>query len=132
MAQDLHLQDLHFPDIPFNGPSDAGPRFLALLRGDLPLAQVTWIYGFAGSIILAAPINFINAAAIEIQPGTGGHALFLAYCLFLVTYAALVSVGMWRAAGRFAGWKLWALSARLTAALVLATLAAAFLIGLLA
>jgi hypothetical protein len=74
------------------------PTVTALWRGEMPLPRAVWLYGVAGSLIFAFPVNLVTLGG----GGAGGSA-FLFYSFCLLVYTGLVCVGMWKSASRYEG-----------------------------
>jgi hypothetical protein len=88
-------------------PASAGDKgFIAqVLAGDFGLANAYWLLGVIGGGLLSLPI-VIFAEALE-RPKIAA-ILFVAYLIYIVP----VLVGIWNAAGKYKGRKLWAVLAR--------------------
>lgn len=87
-------------------------------RGDAGLAITFWFYGLFGTTLLGIPLALVTPGSIS--------AVFvvISFCFYLV----LINTGIWRAAGKYSGPKIWKVMPR--AAIVLTLVA--FLIGILA
>ena len=53
------------------------------------------------------------------------------YCILVVLYTLFVSVAIWKSANQYRGLFIWPLISKLSVAIVLSLMAAAFLLGLL-
>lgn len=73
-------------------------------QGNLGLAITYWAYGVLGGVLWAALF-------IALQPKPGGIAEIFCRALF-VAYYVLVYVGIWRAADKYKGEKVWAVLAK--------------------
>ena len=67
------------------------PTVTALWRGEMPLPRAVWLYGVAGSLIFAFPVNLVTLGG-----GRAGGSAFLFYSFCLLVYTGLVCVGMWK------------------------------------
>lgn len=94
-------------------------------RGDAGLALTYWVYGVLGGAVLGIPLAFV----------TPGSALAIIEVFCLVTFLIWVNVGIWRAAGKYKGPKIWSFLSRAQLIFVLVSLvigiAAAVLIPML-
>lgn len=79
-----------------------------ICQGDAGLAVTYWGYGVVGSVLLGIPLAFVTPGSVL--------AIFAAFSC--IGYALLVNFGVWRAAGKYQGPKIWSFLAR--AAIVLA------------
>ena len=81
-----------------------------LWRGDLPLPQAFWYWAVAGGIVvnLLTSISFL----VLIMHDLIVAALVVGYALS-VPYNFVVTVGVWRSAGRYEGERRWADLARI-------------------
>ncbi len=96
-------------------PRDSGPGggvddFLktagALWRGEKPLRQVFWIYGFAVVLLFKWSVR-----ALE-DTGYSQNPIYFATAAAAVVYSVFVVIAVWRSAWRFEGEKFWAYAAR--------------------
>ena len=78
------------------------PTLMSLWRGEMPLSRAVWIYGVAGSLIFAFPVNLVTLAGAS---NTGSALLFYSFCLLV--YTVVVCVGMWKSATRYEGTWFW-------------------------
>lgn len=85
-------------------------------RGDSGLAVTYWFYGVIGSALFGIPFSLVT-------PGSGPAIITV---LLFSAYFILVSVGIWRAAGKYQGPKIWTFFPKLSVALP----AAAVVIGI--
>ena len=81
-----------------------------LLQGELALENVFWNWAVLGGLI----INVVSSALFLflIMADRPISALIVGYA-FSVPYNVMVSVGVWRSAGRYAGERRWADLARI-------------------
>lgn len=90
-----------------NGVSLAEKGFFGkLLNGDFGLAKTYWLYGVLVAFILSIPIKFITS--IE---------SIIIIILLSGVYQITVLMGVWRAANKYKGLKLWAVLAKIAAVL---------------
>lgn len=84
--------------------------FYRLWRGDLPLASAFWNWAVFGGILVNAATSalflMLIAADRPILAFIAGYGLS-------VPYNVVVSVGVWRSAGRYKGERKWAELARI-------------------
>ena len=80
-----------------------------LWRGDVPLRRAFWEY----AVVYGLLVN-VAATAVALICHAGGAPFAVSAVLFLlpVPYYVLVTVAVWRSAGRYAGLQLWADLAR--------------------
>ena len=78
------------------------PTIMSLWRGEVPLPRAVWIYGVAGSLIFAFPVNLVTLAGGNLF---GSALLFYSFCL--LAYTVVVCVGMWKSATRYQGAWMW-------------------------
>lgn len=81
-----------------------------------------WGYGVVGSILLGIPLIFVT-------PGSAPAILAVFLC---VGYAILVNVGIWRAAGKYQGLRIWSFLAKAAIVAPLIGIGAAILIPAIA
>jgi hypothetical protein len=81
-----------------------------LFSGKLGLATTYWVYGVLGGIVWAVCI-----AALDLDPE--GTPIQLTWMLFGIYYF-FVYVGIWRAANRYSGNKIWAILAKFVVIIV--------------
>jgi hypothetical protein len=97
-------------------------RWQRIWRGELGLAETFWLYG----VLALVALHFVGQFAL-IELALWGARDVLALGLVFLTlaggYQVLVSVGAWRAAGRYSGPRAFALAARVAVAGSLALLA---------
>lgn len=81
-----------------------------LWRGDLPLPQAFWTWAVAGGILVNVLTSILFLALIM-----GGYivAAFVVGYAVSVPYNIVVTVGVWRSAGRYEGERRWADLARI-------------------
>ena len=87
-----------------------------LWRGELPLAETFWNWAVIGGLAVNLSAAFLSLALIA--SGRPLAALALGHGLS-VPYNILAGVGVWRAAGRYAGHQRWAHALRLGTAMAL-------------
>lgn len=80
-------------------------------RGDAGLAVTYWGYGMLGGALLSIPLAFVTPGSISA----------LIAVLSFVLYCVLVYVGIWRAAAKYQGPKIWAFLPRAAIVLTLAS-----------
>ena len=80
-------------------------------RGDAGLAVTYWGYGMLGGALLSIPLAFV----------TPGSTPAIIAVLFFVVYFILVYVGIWRAAAKYQGPKIWAFLPRAAIVLTVAS-----------
>jgi hypothetical protein len=73
-----------------------------LIGGDLGLAKTYWVYSVLGGVVASLFSRSITSPA--------ALAWFV---LILAVYQVLVSIGIWNAAGKYTGWAIWAVLARI-------------------
>jgi hypothetical protein len=83
-----------------------------LWRGEVALWKTFWLFGAGGGIILGLPI-FATMLALTDVPDDRTATVILAALGILLIYLVWVSVGIWRAAGRYPGDPAWAVLAKL-------------------
>jgi hypothetical protein len=81
-----------------------------LWQGDLPLSQVFWNWAVAGGITVNVLTSILFLVLIM---GDRVIAAFVAGYALSVPYNIVVSVGVWRSAGRYEGKRRWADLARI-------------------
>lgn len=86
---------------------------LRLWLGEVALWKTYWLFGVGGGLVLGLPI-FGGMLALTDVPDDATAAKFLAALGVLLIYVIWVCTGIWRAAGRFEGEKIWAILARAT------------------
>jgi hypothetical protein len=88
----------------------AMPALMRLWRGELPLPTAFWNWAVAGGLLVNVTTSF--AFLLLIARDQPIAALIVGYVLS-VPYNIVATVGVWRAAGRYAGPSHWAQAARL-------------------
>ena len=83
-----------------------------LWRGEIPLWKSFWLFGVGGGTLLGLPI-FSTMLALTDVPDEATALVFVSALGFLLLYLTWVFVGIWRAAGRYAGNPTWAILAKL-------------------
>jgi len=78
--------------------------FLRLWRGDVGLAISYWVFGVLGGFLWGIAFEML-----DVQNGSVGTFLLLAG---MCGYYAVVYVGIWRAAEKYTGKKIWAVLAK--------------------
>ncbi|WP_237212989.1 hypothetical protein [Falsiroseomonas oryziterrae] len=92
-------------------PSRSGPisALLSLWRGEMPLPTAFWSVAVAGGLVVNVTTTLAFLALIaRDQP----LAALIAGYVLSVPYNIVAAVGVWRAAGRYAGPPHWAQAAR--------------------
>lgn len=89
------------------GADSAMSPIRQLWRGEFTLVLAFWVCGVIG--VVAPYLVFSTLLIDEADPGV---LPLLAYLLLSLTVQTLVSVGIWRSAGRYRGPRLYALAAR--------------------
>ena|ERR1700730_2536552 len=85
----------------------ADKSFIAeVMAGDFGLANAYWLLGVFGGGLLCIPIVIFNEALGRPKVAA---VLFLVY----VAYIVPVGIGIWNAAGKYKGRKVWAITARI-------------------
>jgi len=90
----------------------------ALWRGDMPLGNGYWLYGWCGLFFLC--LLLIVLEQFRLPPLTLIPIGVFTYTLCVVLYWVIATVGIWRSATTYTGSKLWAVLAKLS--IVLGTL----------
>lgn len=86
-----------------------GPLFARLIDGDFGLAKTYWLFG--------ALVGFLWSFPVAILQFTG-HSTFSNVLLFVhLGYSYIVMAGVWSAANRYDGLKLWAILAKISVVL---------------
>jgi hypothetical protein len=80
-------------------------------RGEAALVVVFWLYGVLAVVVANALVGMASIPLASLGP-IAVLAFLGASTLLLLTYQALVLVGIWRSAGRYPGWRPWAWLAR--------------------
>lgn len=88
--------------------------FYNLRMGNYSLARTFWLYGylvfFLNEILIRIVLLPDLVFAIAKNYGYGGlviYALFIIFELFIIFYGINVYLGVWRAAEKYRGWKIW-------------------------
>lgn len=97
---------------------------MALVRGEVSLRRAVWIYGVAGSLVLALPVNIATTLG-----GTSLDSVMAIYCLVFLTYVVFAMIGIWRSATRYSGFVFWPWISKFSVAVVAAGAIAGFLQG---
>lgn len=87
-----------------NEDQEAAPStdlFSQVVNGDYGLATTYWVYGFLAALLWAVAI-----AAISPEPGS---TLFKAVFFLFAVYYIIVYTGIWNAASKYKGPKVWAI-----------------------
>ena len=86
----------------------SGPYLTRLWRGEVPLAETYWVWGVALGLLLFLLFRL-----------TYGTLLVIGLLLLLLTFGhvVLISVAIWRSAGRYTGPKIWGVLARVVVVL---------------
>jgi hypothetical protein len=87
-------------------------RIAKLWRGELTLREAFWIWGVVGTVALSLGSQFLVSRLIAAGFVSGLLALGITLIVVGVGYLVLVSVGIWRSAGRYAGPKVWLWASR--------------------
>jgi len=94
----------------YRARSSSAPLLLRVWRGDLPLWITYWLWGVAGNM------SFVALLALLYFGGTDAAwriaALWAVYAASLGWFV-LIFGGIWRAAGRYCGPRVWAVLARI-------------------
>src|SRR5437879_4263655 len=91
--------------------SSVDKSFIAeVMGGDFGLADGYWWLGVFGGGLLSIPVAIFNEALGMPQAAA---VLFLIYVVYIVP----VLIGIWNAAGKYKGRKVWAITARVIAVL---------------
>ena len=91
--------------------------------GEIPLPQMFWLYGVAALVAITVVVQF--AFFRLAMAGLGGiFFIGMVVAVLSATYQFLVSIGVWRSAGRYTGAKVWGVLARVMACLSLLMLLA--------
>lgn len=90
-----------------------------LWEGNLGLAMTYWVYGVLGGIVWG-----VGIAALK--PDPEGDLIKLVWLLF-ACYYFVVYVGIWQAANKFGGSKVWAILAKFAIIVVVLPVAIHFL-----
>lgn len=77
-------------------------------RGDAGLARTYWLFGILAGFAWAIPMATV----------TPGSIAAVVVVLLYLAYYVMVNVGVWRAAGKYSGPKVWAVLARLAVAAI--------------
>jgi hypothetical protein len=84
-------------------------------RGELGLAEAYWLNGILCNVAVFGVVWLAREAGVD---GPDWPGVFrLAVWVFFVAAEAWFAVGVWRAAGRYAGPRFWAYAARLVVGL---------------
>jgi len=95
--------------------------FEKLSDGDFGLAKTYWLYGVLVSIVGTI---LMQGAALS-----GSKALAIVLLLVTIVYAAFQLTGVWNAAKRYTGLKIWAILARIAVVIgVLSLLSSVFML----
>jgi hypothetical protein len=89
-------------------PSDDGALFPRLWRGEVPLAEAYWIWGYITNLVIA----ILTRLALEALPILGFFLWLLG-----IAYAGFIAVAIWRSADHYRGRPLWATLAKVSVAL---------------
>ena len=93
--------------------------FRKLMDGDFGLAKTYWFYGFLVGIIFGV----VAQVVMSISP-----ILYLLVLLIEIAYDIPLMIGIWRAANRYTGPKIWAILAKIAVILGVLSIIAALLI----
>ena len=93
--------------------------FKKLMDGDFGLAKTYWLYGFLVGVIFGV----VAQVAIYISP-----ILYLLVFLISIAYYIPLAIGIWRAANRYTGPKIWAILAKIAVILGVLNIIATLLI----
>ena len=98
-------------------------------RGEEGLARTFWGYGFAVNAVLKG-VSLLLLAMSGSGRTSGFAVAMLAFLLFMIAYQVFISVGIWRSANRYEGYKGWAFLAKAVVVLgVIQTVASLFGVG---
>lgn len=85
--------------------SESDGFFSKLISGDYGLPKTYWLFGVLGNLMFIVPIAL--AAATKSMP------ILVLALLASVVYSLIVAVGIWRAADKYLGQKVWAVLAKI-------------------
>ncbi len=89
-----------------SGESGNKGFFSRLASGDFGLAKTYWLYGLVISVAINMALKVVTSLGV------------LAVAILAVTlYQVIVLLGIWRAASRYQGWKVWAILAKIATVL---------------
>ncbi len=93
-------------------------------RGEVSLVKTFWLWGIATIVGLSVGMQFVF---LQMALAGLGRLLQLGIVIAAagVAYQFVVSVGVWRSAGRYTGSRLWAISARAVSVISFASIALA-------
>ena len=83
-----------------------------LWRGHVPLSRTYWGWGMAGGLAMAVVVAIADAIGLL--------WLQLVVALFAVAYSVVITVAIWRSAGRYEGPQIWGHLARIAVAMSIA------------
>lgn len=90
-----------------NNESTEKGFFWKLINGDLGLAKTYWIFGVLGGSVISTASGFIDSIAA-----------LVVYIAIHAAYNAVVMLGVWKAAKKYQGRKIWATLAQVMVILV--------------
>jgi len=78
--------------------------FLKKLKdGDFGLAKTFWIY----NILIGVVVQFMYAIIESIEPSTSMLLMVVAISIIVVIYAIICLIGLWKAASKYTGPRVW-------------------------
>jgi hypothetical protein len=78
--------------------------FLKKLKdGDFGLAKTFWIY----NILIGVVVQFMYAIIESIEPSTSMFLMMIAVSIIVVIYAIICLIGLWKAASKYTGPRVW-------------------------
>ena len=92
-----------------------GQLLKLLWRGELSLAVTYWGFGWMGSYVVSIPFLILEHIYPDptVAPVIAGFLLVI-FSLFGVMYIGTMSVAIFRSAGNYLGWEIWATLARMS------------------
>ena len=78
--------------------------FLKKLKdGDFGLAKTFWIY----NILIGVVVQFMYAIIESIEPSTSMFLMMIAVSIIVVIYGIICMIGLWKAASKYIGTRVW-------------------------
>lgn len=87
-------------------------RLFALWHGDIPLVKTYWLYGLFTSVVVTVLNVLIIEPARSSMDTNVALGTFIVLFLALICYSVVIYVGIWRAAGKYEGRRLWGFLAK--------------------
>lgn len=87
--------------------------FKKLLNGEFGLAKTFWLFWLLVGIVWGVVLAIVEG----VFPLPLLWLYTVSYLVYLV-YQVLVMIGLWRAANKYKGWKVWAVLAQIVAVLI--------------